>query len=309
MDETAPSTEVATEVETQVDTKVQTLPKENITKASPKGVVPTPKITPVKIKGAEFKSEDDAWAEIERGRQSGKLLTEAQKRLETSLRKEKEHEARLKAVKSDYNKAAEALGLTHEEAVDLFSRYLYDKEVAPQKLSPEALRAKQLDEENKKLKAERDTRVKAEQKQEFDKQVAQESLRLRQELEGLIKERKIPGTRIAVKRLASYLASYQEAGVSVPAARAADMLMADYKQEFGELMDEASPEQLEEFLGKERMQKLARNISKWAISKLKGAAPKPVEDAVKDITKNGTGKKKLTPGDFDKFMGGIGNAS
>ena len=112
----------------------------------------------LKIKNVEFKSEDDAYAEIERGRQSNKLLTEAHKRLAESARRDKDWEGLKSEVKTkkDARKVIEALGLSKEEAVETFGRWIYEEEVRAKELSPEQRRIRELEQ---KIQAEEDRKT------------------------------------------------------------------------------------------------------------------------------------------------------
>jgi len=272
-------------------------------KQAQKGQAQAQGITKVKIADYEFDSENDAKSEIERGRQSVKLLNEAHKRLEASTKKEREFEARRRAAKGDFNKLIELGELSREEAIEAAGKWYYQNVVLPEQMSPAEREKQALKAELDRIKGERAQEEKETQAKVFQAKVQEQIARLRQELEPLLNEKKVPNTRNALRRVANYMKAYQEAGVEIPAAKAVELMVADYQQEFGEMLDEATPEQLEQFLGKERMQKLAKNISKWALGRLKGA-PKPTENTTKDITKTGE-RKKMTPGEFNKFIGGI----
>ncbi|MBK7864356.1 MAG: hypothetical protein IPJ65_38300 [Archangiaceae bacterium] len=274
-----------------------------MTPTAPAAAPEAPK--PLKIAGYEFPDENSAKAEIERGRQSGRLLTEAQKRLVEASKKEKDFEGVKGEAKKDFLKATAALGLSREEAVELASKFLWEHEVKPKQMSPEQRRIRELEAE----KAEREGATKAEAEKakaaQQEQATVEESKKLRREIEAVLTAKKVPGTRHALKRVASYLSSYAEAGADVPVEVAAEMAMGDYKQEFGELFDDASPEQLEEFLGKERWQKIARKVSDWALAKARGKIPGPPQEVVtrgKPVQKE---EGKMTPQEFQKFMKGV----
>ncbi len=188
------------------------------------------------------------------------------------------------------------------------SKYLFEKEIKPKQMSPEQQEIAQL---KAKLKLEDDRKAqeeKGKKDEAFKGEVQQSIQKLKAELEPILNSKGIPNTRVALRRVALMMKSYEEAGVSIPAARAVDMVMQDYQTEFTELLDGAGPDQLEAFLGKERMTKLAKSISQWALAKLKGARAGSVspDNAVQDITKaRGPDTKKMTPNDFNKFIGGI----
>lgn len=258
--------------------------------------------------GAIELDEAQALSEIQRGRQSGKLLTEAQKRLEASNAKDKTREMAKRAIKSgNVDKLAEALDMTHEEAVEVMSKYLYEKEIKPKQMSPEQQKIAALEARLREVDDLKAADEKGKKDEAFKLEVQQSIQKLKAELEPILNSKKIPNTRVALRRVATMMKSYEEAGVSIPAERAVDMVMADYQTEFGELLDGAGPDQLEAFLGKERMTKLAKSISQWALARLKGGNMKqPTSDTTQDITKaRGPDTKKMTPGDFTRFIGGI----
>lgn len=266
--------------------------------------------TPLKIKGIEFKSEDDAYAEIERGRQSGKLLTEAEKRLRESTKRDKSWEEMVSEVKTkkDAKLIIKQLGLSKEEAADLFGKYLYENEVLPAEMSPEKRRIRELEAE----KAEREALIEADKKtakaREHEAQTQQEAAKLRKEIESVIASKKIPATRLALKRVANYLSSYAEAGVDIPMDRAVDLVAEDYKQEFGELFDDATPDQLMEFFGKQRWHKIGKKVSDWALAQARGKIPAP-PPAHEQVTRQPALAKstegKLSPQDFMKVLKGV----
>lgn len=275
------------------------------------GAAPTPAKVPeapkpLRIKDREFRSEDDAYAEIERGRQSSKLLTEAQKRLSESSRRDKDWEAMVGEVKTkkDARKVIEKLGLSKEEAVEVFGKWLYQEEILAKEMSPDQRRIKELEAEKSKYE---ETRA-AEQKKQDDFRAEQETkreeARLREELTKVLESKKVPSTRLALRRLANYMASYAEAGADIPAERAADLVMEDYKQEFGELFDEATPDQLIEFFGKSKWHALARKVSEWATTRARGNISSVPSDPVPS-RRTPPSEGKMTPQEFQKHLRGL----
>lgn len=262
---------------------------------------------PLTIKGHSFKSEDDAFAEIERGRQSGKLLTEAQNRLMESTRIQKSFDDLKSEIKTkkDANRVIKELGLSKEEAVEIFGRWLYQEEVVAKEMSPEQRRIKELEAEKAKFEEERATEAKKRQDAEHEQNTKREEARLREELTKVLEAKKVPGTRLALRRLANYMASYAEAGADVPVDRAADMVMEDYKQEYGELFDEATPDQLIEFFGKTRWHALARKVSDWALARARGNIPAMPQEPVA-TRKPAKTEEKMTPQEFQRFLKGAG---
>lgn len=265
---------------------------------------PTPvKVEPrlVKIKDREYK-EEDAYAEIERGRQSTKLLTEANKRAQEASRRDKDWETLVSEVKTkkDAKKVIERLGLSKDEAVDIFGRWLYQEEVLPKEMSPEQRRIKELEAEGAKYKDAEAARAKEAKDAEEQQLTRKEEARLKAELTKVIQDKKIPGTRLALRRLANYLGTYAEAGQEVTTEQAADMVMEDYRQEFSELMDEATPDQLAEFFGEQKWRMLARKVSDWALSRARGNVKVP--DVQVKSRPPAPKEEKMNPQEFQKWL-------
>lgn len=265
---------------------------------------PAPKT--IRIKNAEFKSEDDAYAEIERGRRANQMLSEAQRRLHESSKKEKDWENLRSEVrtKKDARKVIEQLGLSQEEATEVFGRWLYETEVVAKEMSPEQRRIKELEAQMAKFNEEKENTVKQKKKEEFEAAAKQAETQLRKELTELLQNKKVPSTRLALRRLANYMASYAQVGADIPASQAADLVMADYRQEVGELFDEASADQLVEFLGKQRWMALAKKVSDWALNRNKPAQGEPITppQTAQFRPKTEVKSDKMTPQEFQKFL-------
>lgn len=259
----------------------------------------------LKIKNAEFKSEDEAWAEIERGRQANKLMAEANRRLAQSSKQEKDWEDLRSEVKTkrDAKKVIERLGLSKEEAVEVFGRWLYNEEVVAREMSPEQRRIRELEAEVNKTKEAREAeeRKKAEEAREAAAQ--QEEVKLREEFTKALQAKRIPPTRLAIRRIANYMAAYAAQGVEVPVDRAIDLVMEDYNTEYGEMFDELDADGIKAKLGHERFMKLAKKISGWA---LKRAQPQqPQQEVVPKRTEKQEKSDKMTPQEFQAYMRGL----
>ncbi len=262
---------------------------------------------PLVIGGLSFRNENEAKAEIERGRQSNKLLTQAERRNLEAAKREKDWEGLVSEVKTkkDAKRVIEKLGLSKEEAVEIFGRYVYETEVLPKELSPEQRRIRELEAEKAARDEEKATEAKAKEQREHEEMTTREAQKLRGELEKVLTDKKVPATRLALRRLANYLAAYNDAGADIPVDRAADLVAEDYKQEFGELFDESSPEQLVEFFGKEKWLKLAKKVSQWALASKKEpgtTTSPPIEN--RPVQKSNQ-NDKMTPQEFAKWSRGV----
>lgn len=274
-------------------------------KTAPNGATAEPK--PLSIGGISFRNENEAKAEIERGRQSNKLLTEAQRRLLESSKKEKDWETLVGEVKTkkDAKRVIEKLGLSKEEAVEVFGRWLYENEVLPKELSPEQRRIKELEAEKARYDEERKAKEEEAKAKQHEEMTLKEAQKLRAELEQVLNSKKVPGTRLALRRLANYMQSYAEAGADIPAERAADLVAEDYRQEFGELFDEATPDQIVEFFGKEKFLKLAMKVSQWALARSKTPAQTQTPDLPIARSPKSEASDKMTPQEFLRWQKGL----
>ena len=271
---------------------------------APKAPAPPPKS--LKIKGVEFVSEDAAFAEIERGRKSNQLLTEAHKRLSEAQKRDKEWESLRSEVKTkkDARKVIENLGLSKDEAIEIFGRYIYDEEVLPREMSPEQRRIRELESEKARFEEERAREKQQREEAQLAERTKKAEANLRAELTKVLEGKKVPATRLALRRLANYLASYANAGAEIPVERAADLVMDDYKNEFTELLGEATPEQMIDFLGKDAFLAFAKKISDWAVRSSAQRQPNFHETSRKSVSavKSGSQNAKMTPQEFEKYM-------
>ena len=271
------------------------------------GKAPSKGITPVRLKIGDWEGDEAAArSEIERGRQSGKLLTEAQKRLEKASSLEKRFESLKAQVRKSPKAALEALGLSKEEAADVFSRYLYEEEIRPSQMSPEQRELAELKAKLQGHEEEKTKKAETEKQTQFKQQVEQESQKLVKEIQGLLAAKKVPATRVFMSRMAHYLSAYHDNGADIPTERAADLAIEDYKSDFNHFFDESTPEQIEEFLGKEAWLKLASKISKYALAKRKGGVPQPDNKEVVQFqaNKRQAREKKTDPNELLRKMSG-----
>lgn len=263
---------------------------------------------PSKLKIGDWEMDESAArSEIERGRQSGKLLTEAQKRLERASGIEKRFEALKASVKKSPKAALEALGLSKEEASDVFSRYLYEEEILPSQMSPEQQRMRQMEAQLKGYEEEKNKTAETAKETKFKSEVEQASNKLVKEIQDLLAAKKVPATRVFMRRMAHYLSSYNENGADIPTERAAEMAIEDYKSDFNHFFGESSIDQMEEFLGKETLYKLASKVSQWAIAKRKGPQAPPKTDVPQVNNGRAQGREKKTDPNalMKKYSGGV----
>lgn len=304
------SADTAAEVDTETTGGTAKVPGTPIKKdpknsADKKAAPPAP---PKRYKIGDFEGDENALkSEIERGRQANKLLTEAQKRSEKAAQIEKAEAARKDKLRKDlFTTLTKEYGLTREEALEQMAQAIYQHEIVPSQESPEKRAIRERDAQIAEFKAKEQARADAEKKAKYDADVAKASKQLYDDVSKLLESKKIPRTRQFMFRVAHYLNAYQDSDTEIPTERAADLAMEDFREEVGSLLDDSSPEQIQELLGKERWNKLAHKISNWALAQVKGGRlPKGKEpDTIEPKVQKGP--KKYSPNDVLKEVFGNG---
>lgn len=254
-----------------------------------------------KLEDLEFQSAADAKAEVLRGRQANKLLTESDKRLKAAAEKEKALEG-LKKTKR-FKDFMAFTGMSQEEALQEAAQFFYENELVPKQQDP---RERELAAHKARIKEfeEKEARTKREaEEKEHQAATAREVEQIRKDLEEALNSKKIPGTRYFVRRVAEYMQAYNQHGVKIPTQVAVDRALADYKKETSELFDEASVDQLISLFGEDRWRKLAKKVSTWALGKAKQPPAAPAMPVANQNVDQG--KRSIRPQDFEKFIKGV----
>lgn len=259
----------------------------------------------IKIKDIDL-DEESAYAELMRGRQASKLLTEAQKKAaqaEQIERARNEEREALKKGPGALKKYLKDAGLDDNQIRQYLTDLTYSEVIEPESLSEDQKARRAAEAELEKYRAkEAEEKTKAEKAQQ-EAEAKQAEAQLETEIQEAIEAGSIPATKSAVRRIAGVVARYETKGINIPVAKAAEIAKQEIGKETGEFASSASVDQLIGLWGKGPVLALAKKFSEWAVSKraeiLKPPAnPKP-PPAVE------VPKKKLTPQEFDQFIKGV----
>ncbi len=229
-----------------------------------------------RLKDREYENEDEAWREVERGRHSARLLTEAEKRNRVSEAREKAiDEAKAKARGGDLTSFFRELGLSAEQERDFLARHLHDHHIVPESMDPTqrelaSLRAKIAD---------RDAQDKAvEEKRAADEKkntLSGIAKKLDLEIVEAVKAGKIPNTRAAIQRIIQKTISFDERGMQLPFEQVAALVREDIAKDIGEFSSSTQIDERRELWGPAVFKAEADKWLAWFQSKLKSAPPLP----------------------------------
>lgn len=273
---------------------------------------PAPEAPPekrkVRIRDVEL-DEDAAWAELQRGRQAGRLLTEAQKRATAAEAREKAYADRRTRAREDLGAILEDLELTPEQERELLSRRLYAKHIEPSQLTEEQRALREANEKLARYEAEKKT---TEEKSAADAQKraadhAKESLAT--ELHEAAKAGRIPGAEpgkpggaLAIRRIAEKMLAGETAGHTIPLAVAVAAVRDDLARDTLHFVSSAPLAERKELWGEEAFRSEEKLWREHFLAKLKSpAAPVQPARAVPGIS-NGS-PKRLTPQEFKEKFG------
>ncbi len=266
---------------------------------------PHPEKRRIKIKDVEL-DEDAAYAEIQRARQSSKLLTEAQKRAEAADKKEREFRERLERVKTkgDLGELLKDLDLSPEEERKLLAGHLYSRHIEPEQLSPEQKRIRELEAQVAERQRQ-DEEGKQKEQSAAERQAQEEAFReVENEINAAIESGKLPKSRLLVQSVATWLRRAEAAGRSIPIEHAVQLGKEDAISVTGEVVDSSSVQELEALWGEKRLYEHATKMSRWLVSKL-GQQAGTQRQSMPARPQAQQGKpKRLTPQEFLRLQRG-----
>jgi hypothetical protein len=233
-----------------------------------------------------------------RGRSSSKALTESMKRAAAAEQIEKDHAARRQRIKEkgDFGAALEGLDLTPQQEEEMIAKYLYSRHIEPKQLTDDqrALRdlQKRAEAAESKLKAEEDTRSKAESL----RVAKQEAASLETEILEAAKAGRIPGDKAAIRRIAAKMEMLESKGMRLPIEQVAAVVRDDVGRETGEFVASASLEELKDLWGDAVFKTHARKMRDYLLAQLKPGPTGPTIKARPDPTQRPKGP--MTPQQF-----------
>lgn len=254
----------------------------------------------LKIKDLEL-DEEAAYREIQRARQTNKLLSEAQRRAELADEKEKAMAAKTSKYKQDLGALFEDLGLDDDTAADLAAQYIYKKQVLPSQMSPEEKRMAELEARLAEYEEEKKTFAQRQEEAQRAEIVRQESERLQSELVEAAKAGRIPSTQYGMKRIASKLLELEERGLSAPLEQVAAAVREESGREFGEIAQSASVADLREWLGDTAFKAFSKKVLDYFLGQVQStkSQTRPPQPSATSST-----SEKLTPTEFLRRMEG-----
>jgi hypothetical protein len=188
--------------------------------------------------------------ELERGRNAGRLLQEAEKRNKAAEAREKAYEDR--KSKKDIAAVVEEWGLSAEEERQLLSERLYSRHIAPEQMTPEQRELA----EAKAWRAERESKDKkaaeaaaAKRKESIS---LEEGKKLHAELIAAAEAGKIPKSRSVIKRIMDKAIAFDSRGMELPLEQLATLVREDLANDVGEYTDATTIEERKAMLGKDR---------------------------------------------------------
>lgn len=252
----------------------------------------------VKLKKSQAKRE------LERAKNSARILTEAEKRLKQAEALEKAEAERKSKYKSDAKAFFAETGMTPEEAKEWAANYLYQHEILPGQMTPEQ---RELNELKAKL-AERDAKDKADaEKAETEKKKAinqEESKKLHAQIIAAAEAGKIPNTRRAIERIIDKSIRFDSRGMELPLEDIAAIVRGDLVEDVTEVIDAMSLDEQREALGPERWAKQEKAWLAYFQSKLKpSTAPVPVR-APAQARSSSAKRETITPQEFMARLNG-----
>lgn len=285
----APSKDVAAGVQTPSPGAVRG-PDGKFTSANPAPKPPADDDPEIDFNGTKLK-RSVAWREIQRSKDTARLLTEAEKRHRAAEAKEKAYEER--KSKKDIGAVLAEFGLTPEEEQEHLAKYLYSKHIAPGQMTPEQREVAEL----KAWRAEReaaDAKAKETQAAEAKKAVlSEEAGKLEQDIIAAAKAGKIPTAPAAMRRILAKALSFDERGMVLPLEQIASIVRDEVAADVGEVCESTSIEERKALMGTE---KFKVEQAKWYAhfkAMLPSAATQKARPVQQQSAPNGQGK--LTP--------------
>lgn len=225
---------------------------------------------PPKFKHKDLELDaEQVYSEVKRARSAGKVITETQRRLEESNRRSQEFEAAKKRVRENPEEAFRMLGLEGDEGLDVLGKLLYDKKIAPQKMTEEQRRIADLE---RKLAAQEKDKQSQDQarKQQMQENLQTETIKkVESEILAKIKDGGLPNHPGALHEIAGEWLNYLKNGVEISLDDAAAIYGAKERERINRVAESfKTPEDAEKYFGPETMKKLSRVFYQWGLKQM-----------------------------------------
>lgn len=252
-----------------------------------------PKPSKLRIKDLELE-EEAAYREIQRGRQSTKLMTEAQRRFEAAEAKEKAQAERGQRYKTDLSEFFKDQGFNADDAKRLASEYLYKNVIEPAEMSPEARRIRELEAKLKEKAEAEESQKKTAESAEQERMTKEQAQALEHELIEAMEGGVLPKDKSFVGLVSGEMAKFAERGVDISVAQGVKLAEEKLGRLGGKVLASADVDQLAAWLGKENFQQVALKFLSWSRTKLAGAQSQP-QQRTQQPQATSAQRKKLTP--------------
>lgn len=185
--------------------------------------------------------------------------------------------------------------------------WLYENHVKVDQMTPEQKKAYELEQQNKKLIEEKETREQTAKREQFEKAKATYSQNFERDIIKALQDGSLPKTPRTVNRMAEYMLQAMKAGAKLSASDVAPLVAQDIQTELGQVLALMTPEILVKFIGDGNLKRIRQ--FELAQIKAQGGLPQngngdgqPPQPAAA-----GEPKKKMTwdefQADLDKRIG------
>lgn len=255
----------------------------------------------LKIRDLEL-DEDSAYREIQRARQTARLLSEAQRRAEIAEQKEKALAEKQGKYKQDLNSLFEDLGVDDATAADLAAQYIYKKQILPAEMTPEQRRVAELEAKLAQYETEQKTFAEKQAEQQRMQVIQEESQKLQTELIEAAKAGKIPNTEYGMRKIAAKLLELEERGLSVPLEQVAAAVREESGREFGQIAASSDIADLREWLGDANFKAFSKKVLDYFLGQVQSA--KTVTKPPPSGAASSTASQRMTPEEYLRRLEG-----
>jgi hypothetical protein len=255
----------------------------------------------LKIRDLEL-DEESAYREIQRARQTARLLSEAQRRAEVAEQKEKALAEKHGKYKQDLGSLFADLGIDDAAAADLAAQYIYQKQILPSEMTPEQRRVAELESKLAQYETEQKTFAEKQAEQQRMQVIQEESQKLQTELIEAAKTGKIPNTEYGMRKIAAKLLELEERGLSVPLEQVAAVVREESGREFGQIAASSDIADLREWLGDSNFKAFSKKVLDYFLGQVQSAktATKPPPTGAASTTAS----QRMTPEEYLRRLEG-----
>lgn len=190
-------------------------------------------------------------------------------------------------------KAAELSGKDLRKTVE---DWLYENHVKVEQMTPEQKKAWELEQQNKKLLEEKETREQTAKREQFEKAKATYSQNFERDIIKALQDGSLPKTPRTVNRMAEYMLQAMKAGARLSASDVAPLVAQDIQTELSQVLALMTPEILVKFIGDGNL----KRIREYELAQIKaqGGVVQPATGEPSPQASAPAPKKKMTWEEF-----------